>query len=48
MEMMGTTKHTMSASPSFVFAPEITASVSALGILIIGVLLLITGCGPPM
>lgn len=46
--MLGTTKLTKSASRSFVVAPVITASVSALGILIVGVLLLITGCGPPI
>jgi hypothetical protein len=46
--MMGTTKHTTTASRFPVVVPVIGASVSALGILIVGVLLLITGCGPPM
>lgn len=46
--MMGTTKLTMSASRSSVVATEIEAGVIALGILIIGVLLLITGSGPPI
>jgi hypothetical protein len=45
---MGTTKLSNEASRQSVLAPVITASVSALGILIVGVLLLITGCGPPM
>ena len=46
--MMGTTKRTTSASPTLVVSSTITASVSALGILIVGVLLLITGGGPPI
>jgi hypothetical protein len=46
--MMGTAKLTAkAASQGSVIAP-VTASVSALGILIIGVLLLITGGGPPI
>lgn len=47
--MLGTTKPPMSASRSSVVAPVVTASVLALGILIIGgVLLLILGAGHPM
>lgn len=50
--MMGTAKLTNSASQSSVVAPQITASVLALGILIIGVGLLIglliAGGGPPI
>jgi hypothetical protein len=50
--MMGTAKLTNSASRSSVVAPAITASVLALGILIIGVGLLIglliAGGGPPI
>jgi hypothetical protein len=47
--MLGTTKLSKKASRSFVVvAPVVTASVSALGILIVGVLILITGCGPPI
>lgn len=47
--MLGTTKPAMSASRSSVVAPVVTASVLALGILIIGgVLLLILGAGHPM
>jgi hypothetical protein len=47
--MMGTAKLTpKAASQGSVLAPVVTASVSALGILIIGVLLLITGGGPPI
>jgi len=44
--MMGTTKLGRAASRSSVVG-VISTSVSALGILIVGVLLLITGCGPP-
>ena len=46
MSMMATTKLAQSASRSSVGGIEISTSVSALGILIVGVLL-ITGCGPP-
>jgi hypothetical protein len=46
--MMATTKLDMSASRTLFVAPVITASVLALGILIIGVLLLIAGGGPPI
>jgi hypothetical protein len=46
--MMSTAKLTKSASQSSVVAPVIGASVSSLGILIIGVGLLIEGCGPPI
>jgi hypothetical protein len=45
--MMGTTKLSQSASRSSVVGNVISTSVSALGILIVGVLLLITGGGPP-
>jgi hypothetical protein len=44
--MMETTKLAQSASRSSVVGNVISTSVSALGILIVGVLL-ITGCGPP-
>jgi hypothetical protein len=52
--MMDTTKLGLSASRTSVVSPAIKvsvdalASVIALGILIIGVLLLITGGGPPI
>ena len=46
MSMMATTKLAQSDSRSSVGGIEISTSVSALGILIVGVLL-ITGCGPP-
>jgi len=45
--MMGSTKMTPSRLTSS-GSLGITASVSALRILIVGVLLLITGCGPPI
>ena len=45
--MTGTTKR-MTAEASLVTEPVITASVGALGTLIVGVLLLILGCGPPI
>jgi hypothetical protein len=44
--MMATTKLSQSASPSVVVDSVISTGVSALGILIVAVLL-ITGCGPP-
>jgi hypothetical protein len=46
--MMGSTKMTTSASSLSVAFHIHTRGVSALGILIVGVLLLITGCGPPI
>jgi hypothetical protein len=46
ISMTGTTKLAQSASRSFVVESSISTGVSALGILIVGVLL-ITGCGPP-
>jgi hypothetical protein len=46
--MLDTAKLSMLASRSSVVEPVVMASVSALGILIIGVLLLILGVGPPI
>jgi hypothetical protein len=46
ISMMETTKLAQSASRISVVGNVISTSVSALGILIVGVLL-ITGCGPP-
>jgi hypothetical protein len=48
MSMKGTAKLANKASRSSIIAPVVTASVSALGILIVGVLLLIKGGGPPI
>ena len=48
VSMMAATKLEQSASRSVVVGNNvISTGVSALGILIVGVLLLITGCGPP-
>lgn len=46
--MMGTTKLGTKASRISIETSVVAASVSALGIQIIGVLLLILGCGPPV
>ena len=46
--MMGSKKMTASGLKYSSLSVGISASVSELGILIVGVLLLITGCGPPI
>jgi hypothetical protein len=46
--MLDTSKLTLLASRSSVVEPVVLANVSAFGILIIGVLLLILGVGPPI
>ena len=48
ISMMGTAKLTAKAASNGSVIAPVTAGVSALGILIIGVLLLITGGGPPI
>jgi hypothetical protein len=48
LSMMGTTKLGVAASRSRVVAPGSGVGVVALVILIVGVRLLIEGCGPPI
>lgn len=46
--MMGTTKLDVAASRSLVVVPVLAEGVAAPAILIIGIELLILGCGPPI